>query len=92
MIPLTKLNGEHVPPGPSNLIDAMSTPDQGALTSAAQGLANQVPSVNPHITFEQLLAQAKKTSLEQEFSRLEEALGTITSQSSALESALSGLS
>jgi hypothetical protein len=92
MIPLTKLNSEHLPPGPSNLINAMSTPDHGAITSAAQGLANQATSVNPHITFEQLLAQAEKTSLEQESSRLEQALGTMKNQSSALESALSGQS
>jgi hypothetical protein len=70
----------------------MSTPHHGAIMSAALGQAYQVTSVNPHITFEQLLAQAEKTSLVQESSRLEEALGTMRNQSSALESALSGSS
>ena len=91
MIPLTRLNSEHLPPSPSNLINATSTPGRGAITSAAQGLANESTSVNPPITFEQLLAQTEKTSLAQESSRLEEALGTMKNQSSALESALSGL-
>ena len=89
MIPLTTLKDDDVAPGLSNLTDAMATPDSGAMASTAQGLNN---GVNPHITFEQLLAAAEQKSLEQELSRLETALGTIRNQSWALQSALSGLS
>ncbi len=86
MIPLTSLNGEHPAPGLSKLTNAMSTPDHGSVTSAAQGLR----SMDSQITFEQLLAKAEQKSLEQEFGRLEVALGTIKDQSAALASALSG--
>jgi hypothetical protein len=44
------------------------------------------------ITFEQLLAETGRNWLEQELSRLDVELGTIRSQSSALQSALSGSS
>jgi hypothetical protein len=86
MIPLTSLNGEHPAPGRSKLTHAMSAPDRGSVTSAAQ----RWTSMDPQITFEQLLAKAEQKSLEQEFGRLEVWLETIKDQSSVLASALSG--
>jgi hypothetical protein len=90
MIPLTRPNSEHPAPGLSKLTGAMSTPDQGSVTSAAHLLTSQGAGIDPHITFEQLLAKAEQKALEQEFRRLGVALGTIKDQSSALECALSG--
>jgi flagellar hook-associated protein 2 len=76
----------------NSLTTAMSSPLNGAITLAAQGLTNQATSMNTEISFDQTLAAAEQKSLQAEFSQLEVTLGSIKSQSSALASALSSLS
>jgi flagellar hook-associated protein 2 len=76
----------------ASLTNAMSNPVTGAITTAAQGLTTQASSLNTQIAFQQSLAAAEQKSLQQEFSQLEVTLGSIKNQSSALASALSGLS
>jgi flagellar hook-associated protein 2 len=76
----------------ATLTNAMSDPTTGAITGAARGLTQQANALTSQITFEQSLANAEQKSLQQEFSQLEVTLGSIKNQSSALASALSGLS
>jgi flagellar hook-associated protein 2 len=76
----------------NSLTTAMSSPVNGAITLAAQGLTTQASSMNTEISFDQQLAAAEQKSLQAEYSQLEVTLGTIKNQSSALSSALSALS
>jgi flagellar hook-associated protein 2 len=76
----------------NSLTTAMSSPVNGAITLAAQGLTTQATSMNTEISFDQQLAAAEQKSLQAEYSQLEVTLGSIKNQSSALSSALSALS
>ena len=76
----------------ASLATAMADPTTGALTSTAKGLTSQASALNTQIAFQQSLASAEQKSLQAEFSQLEVTLGSIKNQSSALSSALSGLS
>ncbi len=76
----------------NSLTTAMSSPVNGSITLAAQGLTTQATSMNTEISFDQSLAAAEQKSLQAEYSQLEVTLGSIKSQSSALSSALSSLS
>ena len=76
----------------NSLTTAMSSPVNGAITLAAQGLTTQATSMNTEISFDQQLAAAEQKSLQAEYSQLEVTLGTIKNQSSALASALASLS
>ena len=76
----------------NSLTTAMSSPVNGAITLAAQGLTTQATSMNTEISFDQQLAAAEQKSLQAEYSQLEVTLGSIKNQSSALASALSSLS
>ncbi len=75
----------------NSLTTAMSSPLNGAITLAAEGLTTQATSMNTEISFDQALAAAEQKSLQAEFSQLEVTLGSIKNQSSALSSALASL-
>ena len=59
----------------NSLTTAMSSPLNGAITLAAQGLTTQATSMNTEISFDQALAAAEQKSLQAEFSQLEVTLG-----------------
>ena len=74
----------------NSLTTAMSSPLNGAITLAAQGLTNRATSMNTEISFDQDAGRGgAEVAPGQNSSQLEVTLGSIKSQSSALASALS---
>jgi flagellar hook-associated protein 2 len=78
--------------GLASLTNAMSDPLTGAVTLAAKGLTNQATGLDSEIAFDQTVAAQEQKALQAEFSQLEVTLGSLKNQSSALASALSGVS
>jgi len=76
----------------TNLTTATSDPLTGSITLAAKSLTAESNSLNSKISFEQSLYNQEQKALQAEFSQLEVTLGTLKNQSTALSSALSGLS
>jgi flagellar hook-associated protein 2 len=76
----------------SSLASTMSDPTQGEITQTVQNIQNQSTGLNSQIAFYASIVSQEQKSLLNQYATLEETLGTLKNQSSALTAELAQMS
>jgi flagellar hook-associated protein 2 len=76
----------------ASLASAMSDPTQGEITQTIKSMQSQSTGLNSQISFYASIVSREQTSLLNEYANLEETIGTLKNQSSALTGELAQIS